>query len=247
MARPRPIAGTAPVVSKAQALADRLTAAIAVGAYSPGDRLPSERRLAELLGVSRVTVREGIRIVAELGLLASVRGREGGTFVTGADWTSIAPEAARRTLEQELPALREFCDYRCLVEATIARTAAERCTDDDAVRLRAVLADFDSAAGSSAARACDARLHAGIAAIARNERLAVLSVELSREATLGLGSEPYPDEYLGRARDEHHALVRAVTARDAARAFDVARQHFALTLEILEAGLRRASGAPSGD
>ena len=84
-------------------LAERLTTAIAVGAYSPGDRLPSERDLAELMGVSRVTVREAIRLVAGLGLLASVRGRDGGTFVTEADWTAIAPDVARRTLEQELP------------------------------------------------------------------------------------------------------------------------------------------------
>ena len=229
-----------PVVSKAQALADRLTTAIAVGAYSPGDRLPSERDLAELTGVSRVTVREAIRLVAELGLLASVRGREGGTFVTEADWTAIAPDVARRTLETELPALREFCEYRCLVEATIARTAAERCTPADADRLRDRLAQFDAAADSSSARSADDRLHREIAAVARNQRLAVLSVELSREATLGLGSEPYPDEFLSTARHEHHQLVDAVIARDTARAFDVARQHYGLTLTILEAGLSKA-------
>jgi DNA-binding FadR family transcriptional regulator len=229
------------VLSKAQALADRLTTAIAVGTYSPADRLPSERDLAELMGVSRVTVREAIRIVTELGLLTSVRGRDGGTFVTEANWACIAPDAARRTLERELPALREFCDYRCLIEATIARTAAERCTDVDAERLRARLADFDASATLSAARAADARLHSEVAAIARNDRLAVLSIQLSREATLGFGSEPYPEEFLQRAGREHHELVGAIVDRDPSRAFDVARAHYALTFEILEAGLAKAS------
>jgi GntR family transcriptional regulator, transcriptional repressor for pyruvate dehydrogenase complex len=244
--QPPPHPPTGPVLSKAQALADRLTTAIAVGTYSPADRLPSERELAELMGVSRVTVRQAIRIVAELGLLTSVRGRDGGTFVTAADWTSIAPDAARRTLEQELPALQEFCDYRCLIEATIARTAAERRTDADAGRLRARLAEFDASENPSAARAVDARLHSEIAAMARNDRLAVLSVQLSREATLGFGSEPYPEEFLERAGRDHHDLVAAIVDQDPSRAFDVARAHFALTVEILEAGLVKAATARPG-
>ena len=243
MAQPPSPDQRGPVLSKAQALADRLTAAIAVRTYSPGDRLPSERELAELMGVSRVTVREAIRIVAQLGLLTSVRGREGGTFVTEADWAAIAPDAAQRTLEEELPALREFSDFRCLVEGTIARTAAERCTDLDAARLRDRLADFDASPDLSAARAADARLHAEVSAIARNDRFAVLSVQLSREATLGFGSEPYPEEFLERARREHHELVEAIAAGDPVHAFDVARKHYALTFEILEAGLLKASRA----
>jgi GntR family transcriptional repressor for pyruvate dehydrogenase complex len=239
--QPSPPRPPGPVLSKARTLADRITTAIAVGTYSPGDRLPSERDLADLMGVSRVTVREAIRLVSEVGLLTSVRGRDGGTFVTGADWAAIAPDAARRTLEEELPALREFCDYRCLIEATIARTAAERRTDLDAERLRARLADFGASQTLSAARAADARLHAEIAAIARNDRLAVLSVQLSREATLGFGSEPYPEEFLERAGREHDELVGAIVDRDPSRAFDVARAHYALTFEILEAGLAKAS------
>ncbi len=235
-----------PVLSKAQALADRLTTAIAVGTYSPGDRLPAERDLAELMGVSRVTVREAIRIVTEIGLITSRRGRDGGTFVTEADWLSVAPDVARRTLEAELPALREFGDFRCLIEGTIARTAAERHTDQDAERLRSRLADFDAQDDPSQARGADARLHTEIAAAARNEHLAVLSVQLSREATLGFGSEPYPLEFLERARREHHDLVEAITGRDTGRAFDVGRAHYALTLEILQAGLDKASAPPGG-
>lgn len=226
------------VVSKTRAIADRLTTAIAVGAFSPGDRLPPERELAELLGVSRVTVREALRLVAELGLLTAVRGRDGGTFVTEASWSDEARAVSQRTLERELPALREFCDYRCLVEGTIARTAAERCTEVDATRLLARLSDFDLAEDLSAARAADQRLHREIAAIARNDRLATLSGELSAEATLGFGSEPYPAAFLERARHEHRALVDAVVGRDPERAYASARAHYALTLDILEAGLR---------
>lgn len=229
------------VATKAQTIAGRLTTAIAVRAFSPVTGSP-ERTLAEMLGVSRVTVREAIRIVTELGLLTSIRGRDGGTFVTEADWTRTARSVARQTLELELPALREFCDYRCLVEATIARTAAERCTEVDATRLLARLAEFEVATDLTVARDVDRRLHSEIAMIARNERLAVLSVELSAEATLGFGSEPYPAEFLDRARREHHDLVHAVVEGDEQGAYDLARSHYALTLENFELGLARAAG-----
>src|SRR5215213_6518866 len=66
----------------AGAVAERLITAIAVGTYSPGERLPPERELAERLSVSRVTIRQALQQVGELGLVEARRGRGGGTFVT---------------------------------------------------------------------------------------------------------------------------------------------------------------------
>jgi GntR family transcriptional repressor for pyruvate dehydrogenase complex len=185
-----------------QELADRILTAIAVGAYSPGDRLPSERELAELQGVSRVTVREALKIVSQLGLLSARRGREGGNFVTALGVQAAASERARRTLERELPKLTEFFDYRCLVEGLVARTAAERHTPEQAAELRALLAQFR---------------------VARD-------------------SEPYPEDYLERARIEHTELVGAVLQRNCERAYEAAHHHFRLTLEIMKDGLRRLTG-----
>ena len=66
---------------------ERLLQAVKLGQVRPGDRLPSERELALRLGISRVTLREAIRVLAQEGYLASRRGRSGGTFVLPtADW-----------------------------------------------------------------------------------------------------------------------------------------------------------------
>src|SRR5258707_4261516 len=59
----------------------RLAQAIKLGLVAEGERLPSERDLAERLQVSRVTLREAIRALREAGYLESRRGRTGGTFV----------------------------------------------------------------------------------------------------------------------------------------------------------------------
>lgn len=224
-------------------VASRLITAIAVGTYSPGEQLPPERELAELLGVSRVTVRQALLQVTKLGLIESRRGRGGGTFVTLLAWEDVAPDEARRTLEVELPRLRELFDYRCLVEGMIARAAAERRTDDDSTQLEQTLDEFRATEHDMpAARALDRRLHGLVGAAARNRYLLSLSAHLTAAATLGFGAEPYEEDFFGRALHEHEQLVGAVVAKEPERAQIVAQAHFALTYVTMEHSLKRAIG-----
>lgn len=72
---------------------------IADGEWSPGQRVPSERALSEILGVSRITVRHAVRLACEEGLLEQRPGV--GTFVAG-------PERAARALRQDLSDIRTF-------------------------------------------------------------------------------------------------------------------------------------------
>src|SRR5919206_460115 len=60
---------------------ERLGTAIRLGILAPGARLPSEREMAEQLGISRSTLRQAITTLVQSGHLTSVRGRGGGTFV----------------------------------------------------------------------------------------------------------------------------------------------------------------------
>ena len=62
----------------ADEIADRLATAIILGEYISGQRLPAERDLARLLGVSRATVREALERLASAGYLDIRRGRNGG-------------------------------------------------------------------------------------------------------------------------------------------------------------------------
>jgi GntR family transcriptional repressor for pyruvate dehydrogenase complex len=232
---------TSPSTSLAHSLADRLVTAIAVGAYSPGERLPPERELAERLGVSRVTLRQALAQVAELGLIDVRRGRGGGSFVATVSWEDVAPETARRTLEVELPRLLDLFDYRCMVEGMIARAAAERRTDDDVRRMHAALDGFRAATSMIDARTWDRKLHGLVCAAARNPHLTSLSAQLTAAATLGFGSEPYEEEFIAEATAQHQELVEHVSRGDAEAACRCARAHFAITLETMRASLRRAT------
>ena len=227
-------------VSMTASLADRLVTAIAVGAYSPGERLPPERELAASLGVARATLREALRQVSELGLVEARRGRGGGTFVSTLDWEEVAPQVARRTLEVELPRLRDLFDFRCLVEGMIARTAAERRTAEDVADLHTALAQFERAEGMIEARALDQRIHGLVTGAARNPHLSLLSARLTAAATLGFGAEPYAPEFLAQAGAEHAQLIGHIVLGDADGAGRCAQAHFSLTLESMKAGLRKA-------
>lgn len=77
--------------------ADRLLTAIALGEFSVGERLPTERELTAALGVSRPTVRAAIARLRAIGCIDVVRGRTGGHFVrTG--WQRESAAAVQRTL-----------------------------------------------------------------------------------------------------------------------------------------------------
>lgn len=73
--------------------------------------------------------------------------------------------------------------------------------------------------------------------MAGNPYLSTLCDQMNARATLGFGSEPYPREYLQRARDEHEALADAILSRNAGLAYQAAHDHFSLTLTIMENSL----------
>lgn len=228
--------------TKATSLTDRLITAIAVGEYSPGERLPPERDLAASLGVSRATVRQALQHVTELGLIETRRGRAGGAFVASASWEDVAPDVARRTLETEIPRLLDLYDYRCMAEGMIARAAAERRTADDVAALEKALEEFRAATSMTQARNADRRLHGLITAAARNPHLTSLSAHLTAAATLGFGLEPYTREFYDEALAQHVELVGHVVRGEADAANRCAQAHFRLTLETMRAGLQRARG-----
>src|SRR5436305_3658833 len=101
---------------------ERLLQAIRLGVVGAGERLPSERELAERLGVSRVTLREAIRALADAGYVESRRGRYGGTFVN--ESLPDPPEQAAATVDSSV--LEDALSLRYVLETGAAEMAAAR-------------------------------------------------------------------------------------------------------------------------
>ncbi|NAZ82654.1 FCD domain-containing protein [Kineococcus sp. R8] len=219
------------------AVVDRLITAIAVRDFTPGERLPPQRELAVLLGVSRPTLRAALDELAASGHVETRRGRAGGTWVRAGDGERTSAAVAR-TLLPTWAQLEESFDLRRLVEATIARTAAERHDAADDVRLRERLAAYEAAGGEEeASRSTDADLHRAVCAAAHNSQLQELSRQLLARVNLGMPREPFTRADYDRALPQHRALVAAVLASDAERAAAVAHEHFAITEDRVRAAL----------
>lgn len=239
------VAALRPLIAETAAarIADRFITALALGQFVVGQRLPSLPELAAMLEVSQTTVREAISRLAALGYVRVQRGRSGGTFVVS-QWGPASDSGVRRALGESWGTLQETLDFRSIVEQQIARTAAQRIRDEDEERIRlAVQAYRNAGTDRNASRLADLEVHQAIAAATHNSQLAELSMRLQHEVGLGFHGEPFSEDVRRRAVEQHAALAAAVLDRLPEDAVRLAREHFALTEELLNALHERTAAA----
>lgn len=232
-------------------ITDRLVTAIAMGEYLPGSRLPAERDLAASLEVARVTVRTALARVADLGLLETVRGRGGGSFVRE-QWTARSGQSVHRTLSARWDELMDLHEAVRRLHGTIARAASEKHTDADARELRSRLEDYRTADSGPDSQQADQRFHLAIAASAHNTTLRKVLAELESKISLGApshlwGTAESMREMERRALADHEALVDAICQRDAERAGTVGTEHGRIDLDLFEELLKKAERYAAGN
>jgi GntR family transcriptional repressor for pyruvate dehydrogenase complex len=210
---------------------ERLGTAIRLGLLPPGARLPSERDLAEQLGIARSTLRQALTTLTESGHLVSVRGRRGGTFVAD------APPMA----ESSGPALeghwRDLLDYRVAVECGAALLAAERATTEALARLDELVAEMAGAFEDFPAyRRLDVFFHLGLAEAAQSPRVVAAMTEVQGGMSELLAHIAHPPGVLAHANGQHARLVTLLRQHDRTAAVRLVREHLEGTEHIL-AGL----------
>lgn len=115
------------------AVAARLERLILDGVFRPGQLLPSERRLCDRLGVSRTSLREGLRVLRSKGIIVTRQGRGSvvAELVTGRD------DSPLMHLFRDHPrTLYDLLEVRSLLEGESARLAAQRATPADRVMIQ---------------------------------------------------------------------------------------------------------------
>lgn len=117
---------------------DQVRAMIASGELRPGERLPSERMLADQFAVSRNTVREALRMLEIAGLVTLKRGATGGSFIADGD-PSIVASSLSDALHLTDISLADVTETLHGISSMAARIACERMTEDDLAKLDANL------------------------------------------------------------------------------------------------------------
>jgi DNA-binding FadR family transcriptional regulator len=211
---------------------ERLLQAIRLGVAPPGERLPAERELAARLGVSRVTLREAIRAIADAGYVESRRGRYGGTFVASS-LPAPAPRAA--------PAgdLDDVLTMRHVLESGAAEAAAARTlTPADRQHLTAALHDVSCVDTEQAEyRRRDSRLHLAIAEAAGAPSLTTAVADIRTRVNELLDAIPLLTANIEHSNVQHRAVVDAILAGDAPAARQTMAEHLDGTAALLRAFL----------
>ena len=203
------------------------------GSWSAGARLPSERALAEKMGVSRNSLREAIFALKARGLLASKHGS--GVFVT--DTLRAAISSPWRQLVADHPDLRwDTLEFRRELEGATAYYAAQRAGKSDLKKIDSIvkrlLKSYESGERTEEHQA-DADFHEAIAEASHNSMFLYLHSSILRmlreHISLNLiGIESHTREITDHLRQQHLAVWDAIRKRqpDAARQAMVAHIDF---------------------
>jgi len=199
------------------------------GELRPGDRLPPERELAVQLGVSRPSVRAGLRSLSAIGILQTRHGA--GTFITdgpptlGAEPLSFL--AALHGFTRD-----EMFEARRALEVGVAGLAAERANDEQIATIaEEVTGMYASLDDTQAFLIHDIRFHRAVATASGNPILASLVEMVSalfyehRRKTAQHGRD------LKDAAQMHRVIYHAIRARDAKRARSAMSDHLLLAQE----------------
>lgn len=204
------------VGSSVEDVAERLMDMIYKGGLGAGDRLPPERDLAKTLGVSRPTLRAGIRSLSTIGILRSRQGA--GTFVAA---NSESPMLGGLPLRMFL-GLHEFTteeisEARMMLEVTIVGLAAKR-ADSENLKIISKEAAGMSASLSDQSKYVthEMRFHQAVAAASHNRVLIAL---MNMLLTIVYGSDDTTqdgeaDADRERSAERHQRVYRALRGHD---------------------------------
>jgi GntR family transcriptional repressor for pyruvate dehydrogenase complex len=209
---------------RASRIATQLIELIELQKLLPGDKLPPERQLAELLAVSRPSLREALHILQAQGIVQIKHGQ--GTFIQE---PRVAQEL-RASLLSTTHGLNELFDAREVLEVPASKWAAEKATKEDIRLLRATLNQIDTITAIEPIdfdqlQALDAKFHLTIVGIAGNrfinQTLNVLQevMKISMETTLRL---PGRSEI---SRSEHNEILAAIENGDGDLASKLTLRH----------------------
>ncbi|HET8658738.1 MAG TPA: FadR/GntR family transcriptional regulator [Micromonosporaceae bacterium] len=215
-----------------QAIVDQVKLLLRQGRLKPGDRLPSERELCERFGVSRVTVREALRVLEAGGLIDIRVGARGGAFVTSPTSRQIGEGLADLLHLSPLTAA-DVTEARQVIELGIIPLVVARATDQDVTALRDMVRAQQSALDRGEyVVSMPADFHARVAACTHNPAIEMLVQSFHSPLLMPLIEAPVVAPLGGyHGSEEHSAFIDAIAARDVERAQSVMREHLHRTAE----------------
>ncbi len=214
------------------------------GTLNKGDKLPTERALAEQLNVSRTSIREAMRALEVLGIIQVKQG--GGNFIKDRfDDALVEPLSMMFMLNESHP--REIVDLRKIIEVESAYRAAERINDDEIEELRGVVDQLriqTKLKNESMSVRYDKAFHYSICRIADNYLFSNILNMLSNLMDVLIedarGIILLKEENMDVLIHQHEKIFRGLEKRDPKAAASAMREHIALIIDEYLANLHES-------
>ena len=205
---------------------DQIKSKIVEGVIKPGDTLPPERQLSEMIGVNRHSVREALKVLEYMGVVTSRTGI--GTTLNNVGQDVLVEQFNKLGEFSPRQFIFELMELRQILEPEIAALAAQRATEDDLETMKQAMEDFKKefekgTLGSDA----DERLHVALANSTHNSTL----LRLARPIMSMLAQFREKSLHIRGRRvatyQEHERIYLAVKTRNPAQARAAMVDHMA--------------------
>ncbi|MHB8215530.1 MAG: FadR/GntR family transcriptional regulator [Candidatus Sulfotelmatobacter sp.] len=197
----------------------------------PGDKLPSERELAEMLGVSRSSIRDAIRGLELAGLVEPRQGA--GTIVREISTGSVVNPFAS-ALERKKELVSELLDFRKMLEPPLAARAATHASADEISEMEEILRrQEEKQRAGEAAVAEDAEFHYSVA-LASDNSVVIKVLDILMDLLRDTRERSLQVEGRGqRSLAGHRRILAAIRSHDAEAAKAAMRRHIEDVEEIV--------------
>lgn len=215
------------LASKEKLIISEIKKLINLKNIEPGEKLPSERLLAERIGVTRGSIRNAIQKMEYYGLLKSIP--QSGTFVADLGRTALNG-MIDQIISLPSPDFKSLVETRIFLELKIVKFAAARHTEQDLAHIEEALKNYreKTLAGEDSV-AEDLLFHLAIAKASHNTSLNKLMLSITPQIIIDFGKyHVCKNNTAVSAIEEHQAIVDAIRAKDPARAEEKMKEHFSV-------------------
>ena len=225
--------------SVSEQVADAIRVYMQSEGLGPGDRLGREEDLARRFGVSRPTLREALRLLSSSHLVRASKGPGGGIFVAATPEEGIGRTVSASVasmLESHTITMDELLETRMLFEVPLVGLAAQRATEEDVVRLYALVEEAASRPDDAElVGSADERLHRAISEIAGNRLAAAFNAWVVEVLQPPLRELVAPAVVEAVIVEQHRDIVRGIEKGDPTAAERAMREHLVYVRDLLAA------------
>lgn len=187
----------------------------------PGDRLPSERALGEMLSVGRPVIREATRVLSVMNVI-EIR-KQGGMFVAEFDGDSQI-ETFRLYVQMGQISLKEVLEARLVIEVECIGLAAANITDEQLDKLDEILSSVSVEDAKNFAEA-DKALHQAIYTSTGNRAMQLIAGTIGKWSIISRSFSNSFIEVREVVHKDHENIVKALRSRNVEASKEAMRQH----------------------